>query len=153
MKKFKFNLQTVHDVREIHKEKEQLALAELQTEAKIISERIVQFENMRASAIDNYKRKMKAGDTISVFELELITDHIADLDRQRMQAREELVEKNQECAEQQKKLAAAYREAKVTDRLRENQKASHQLELTRKEQNSLDEIVIAKHARQMTRAK
>ncbi len=153
MKKFKFNLQTVHDVREIRQEKEQLALAELQTEAKIISERITQFENMRLTAIDNYKRKMKAGDTISVFELELITDHIADLDRQRMQAQEELQQKNLECAEQQKNLASAYREVKVTDKLRENQRAVHKLETVRTEQNSLDEIVIAKHTRQMSRAK
>jgi len=153
MKKFKFNLQTVHDVREIRQEKEQLALAELQTEAKIIAERIKQFENMRITAIDNYKRKMKAGDTISVFELELITDHIADLDRQRMQAQEELKEKNIECAEQQNHLAAAYREVKVTDKLRENQRALHKLETMRTEQNSLDEIVIAKHTRQMSRAK
>ena len=108
---------------------------------------------MRATAVDNYKDKMKAGDTISVFELELIMDHISDLDRQKMQAQEELHQKSIECAQQQKILAAAYREVKVTDKLRENQKASHKLEAIRSEQNSLDEMVIAKHTRQMSRTK
>ena len=153
MKKFKFKLQTVHNVREMKQEKEQLVLSELQKEAAKAAERVAEIDQLRFKAIANYARRIECGQTIDPYELELNSNHIAALDRLQREAKENLEIKRQACARQSKTVAAAAREVKVTNRLRENQEQRHQLELERQDQNNIDEIVTSNFARRMSQTK
>ncbi|MBS1792393.1 MAG: flagellar export protein FliJ [Acidobacteria bacterium] len=149
MKKFKFTLQTVHKVREMKQEKELLRMKELQTEVTRAAEQIELLEESYRRALESYGRKLKSGQVMNIGEMELEAMHLTALDRQKQKALDILNEKKRACAEQSAKLAAAAREVKITDRLRENQALRHRLELARVEQNALDEIVSANFARQL----
>jgi flagellar export protein FliJ len=153
MKKFKFTLQTVHTVREMKQEKEELIFGELQTEALKAASRVSEIEQLRFKAIENYAERLERGETLNAYELELNSNHITSLDRQQQEAQKSLELKKQACVQQGKMLAAATREVKITDRLRENQQSRHRLDLARHEQNSLDEIISANFARRMTQTK
>lgn len=149
MKKFKFTLQTVHNVREMRQEKEELIFSQMQAEAERAAERIAQIEKMRFEAIEKYTRKLTAGEFVCAREMEMNSNHFASLDRLQREAEQVLSEKRQACRSQSQKLAAAVREVKITNRLRETQAARHKLELDRQEQNNLDEIVSANFARRL----
>jgi flagellar export protein FliJ len=153
MKKFKFTLQTVHNVREMKQEKEEFILGELQMEAAKAAQFVSEVEQMRFKAIDNYASRLQSGAALDAFELELNSNHIAALDRLRREAQNALEIKKQACLQQSKTVAAAMREVKITDRLRENQQSRHRLEFDRYEQNALDELVSANFARRMSQAK
>ncbi len=150
MKKFKFKLQSVHNVREMHEEKEQLRLAGLKNEMNETLAKIDELEKMSLEATKNYMTKVRVGESTSPFEMMLHADHISDINRRRRQAQKELAERKLAYSEQAKILAEAHREAKVTDRLRENQKVRHKQEFEREEQNQLDELVNINYARQMS---
>lgn len=151
MKKFQFTLQTVHNVREMRREKEELVLAEMQTAADQAAARLADIENRRIEAIANYTGKMKKGEPINPFEMELGTNHLRALDHSIRDAQAALEEKKRLCDRQRQLVAAAGREVKITERLRESQQARHQTELDRREQTALDELVAAKFARTMTK--
>ena len=153
MKKFKFTLQTVHTVREMKQEKEELILGELQTEASRAAARVSEIERQRYQAIESYSERLARGEAINAYELELNSNHITWLDRQQQEAQKALELKKQACLQQGKTVAAATREVKITDRLRENQHTRHRLDMARDEQNSLDEIISANFARRMTQTK
>ncbi len=150
MKKFKFNLETVHNVREMQQEKEQLRLAELQNLVNQTIAHIEQLEQTKLSALNNYRHKMEIGESMSSFELKLNSDHISDLNRRQLESRVKLEKQKSDCTDQTKKLAAAHREVKVTDRLRETQEIHHKKELERHEQNTIDEIVTINYARRVS---
>jgi flagellar export protein FliJ len=150
MKKFKFTLQTVHNVREMKQEKEQLVLSQLQNEAAKAAEQIEKIEEAYLQAIENYGRKLGSGRVMNIGEMELEAMHISALERQKRRAHEILSEKKQACILQSTKLAAASREVKITERLRENQVLRHRIETDKQEQNALDEMVSANFARELT---
>jgi flagellar export protein FliJ len=149
MKKFKFTLQTVHNVREMLQEKEGLVLSQLQAEADQAAARVEHLEQMRLQAIDDYALRLHTGEQISSMEMELNSNHFASLNRLQQEAEKILAEKNYACRLQSEKVAAAMREVKVTDQLRENQKARHETEYSRQEQYSVDEMVSTRFAREL----
>lgn len=153
MKKFKFKLESVHSVREMRQEKEQLILAGLQNQANQVCEEIERLEQTRATAIKNYLEKLHRGELVNPVEMEMNLKHIADLDRRRSELHVVLQEKKLACSDQSKKVARANQKVQVTDRLRENQQNQHKLELERHEQNSLDEIISTNFARRLTEEK
>ena len=81
------------------------------------------------------------------------SNHFASLDRLQREAEKVLNDKKLACNTQSQKLAAAVREVKITNRLRETQVAKHKLEIDRQEQINLDEIVSANFARRLIGAK
>jgi flagellar export protein FliJ len=149
MKKFKFSLETVHNVREMRQEKEKLRLSELQAEAAKAADQIRQIENLRFESLENYARRLNSGEQVSAIEMELNSNHFASLNRLQIEAETKLEQKKQQCRRQGETVAAAMREVKITDRLRETQKARHQLEFSRQEQNNLDELISANFARKL----
>lgn len=149
MKKFRFTLQTVHNVRELKQEREQFTLSQLQYEAAKAAEQIEMIEAAYLRAMENYSRKINGGKPLHVGEMELATMHLSSLDQQKRRAIETLEEKKRACQNQSAKLAAATREVKVTKRLRETQVQRHQLDIAKHEQNALDELVSANFAREM----
>lgn len=153
MKKFKFTLQTVHNLREMREEKEKLVLGELQAEVNKANDHVAQLRRMRLDAIENYARRLKGGEQISPMEMELNSNHFASLNYLLQEGERKLEIKKQACQRQGKTVAAAMREVKITDRLRETQKERHHKEMERQEQNNLDEIVSANFARQMLQTK
>ncbi len=150
MKKFKFKLQTVHNVREMRQEKEQLTLAQIQNDVIKMQERIKEIERMRFEAMKNYTNRLGRGRTVDPVELEINSKHISSLDRLKLEAEKELEEKRTEFTEQAKKVAQATQQVQVTKKLREKQKNRHKLETNRQEQSDLDELVSAKFARRLT---
>ena len=150
MKKFKFSLQTVHNVREMRQEKEEFVLSQLQADADRLAGRLAEFERMHLAAIENYAARMGTGGVINISEIELERNHITALDALIRKTRQELETKKKSCSQQAQKVAAAMREVKITDRLRETQKSRYNLEQSRHEQNSLDEIISAGFARRMS---
>lgn len=149
MKKFKFTLQTVHNVREMRQEREELTLAEMLNEVNLASERIKQIEKMRFDAIEKYTERLRAGEFLNATEMEMNTKYFNSLDSLQRDAEKELAEKNLACTAQRNKLAHAAREVKITDKLREQQFLRHQLETEKNQQNALDEIVSTGFARKL----
>lgn len=149
MKKFKFTLQTVHNVREMHQEREQIALIQLQKEADELIENLANIEQMQLAAIADYTSKLRVGELMNVGEMELELKHIAALDNLKRENEILIKQKQTACDAQKRKLAAATREVKITNRLRETQQARHNSETARQEQIALDEIVSANYARRL----
>jgi flagellar export protein FliJ len=153
MKKFKFTLQTVHNVREMREEKEKLVLSELQTEAERIAHQIEHIEKLRFESIENYARRLSAGEQISAMEMELNSNHFASLNRLQQETEKLLEQKKGACSAQRAKLAAAAREVQITERLREHQAKRHRLQLEQYEQTAIDEMVSANFARKIAQIK
>jgi flagellar export protein FliJ len=153
MKKFKFTLQTVHNVREMREDKEKLVLGELQAEADKIVRQIEQIERLRTESLENYARRLNSGEQISAMEMELNSNHFAALNRLQQETEKLLEEKRKACVAQSQTLAVAAREVKITNRLRETQALRHRLESEKQEQTAIDEMVSANFARRMAQAK
>lgn len=153
MKKFAFTLQSVHKVREFRKEKELNILSELQAQVESATMRVAEIERQRLEAMSRYAERLNARESISPLEMELNSNHFASLNRLQQEAEAVLVMKRQECSRQAGVVAAAAREVKVTDRLREIQKEKHRLEADRAEQNGIDELVSANFARRSVQMK
>lgn len=149
MKKFKFTLQTVHNVRELREEKEKLLFSQLQADASKAALRVAEIEIMRSEAIDNYAQRLKSGEQLNAVEMELNLNHFAALNRLQQEAEKVLEQKKQACQRQSTAVAAAMREVKITNRLRETQQERYKNEFERQEQNNLDELVSANFARQI----
>lgn len=150
MKKFKFTLETVHSVREMKQENEQLVLTQLNAEVLKATVQIESIEAAYLRAIENYSQKINSGNAMHIGEMELEALHISALERQKKRAVEILEEKKRAVAAQSAKVADAVREVKITERLRETQAQRHRLEADKHEQNQIDELVSANFARQIT---
>ena len=150
MKKFKFTLQTVHNVREMRQEKEQMILMQLQTDVQKAAERVREIQQMRLSAVENYVAKLNKFGALDVMELELSSKHLSSLDQTESEAQKFYEQTKQIAAAQSQRLAAATREVKITEKLRETQHQRHAVEASKTEQITLDEIVCANFARQMS---
>ena len=153
MKKFAFTLQSVHNVREFRKEKELNVLSELQAQVESASMRVAEIERQRLEAMRKYAERLNARESIGPLEMELNSNHFASLNRLQQEAEAVLATKRLECSRQTGIVAAAAREVKVTDRLREIQKEKHRLESDRAEQNGIDELVSANFARRSVHMK
>jgi len=153
MKKFKFTLQTVHNVREMRQEKEELILGQLQTEAVVAEEAVAQIENSRQTAIENYSLRLRSGEQLNPMEMELNSKHFASLNQRRIEGEQIVAQKKQACVRQTQTVAGAMREVKITGRLKETQQLRHDLDFARAEQNGIDELLSTRFARQKTRTK
>lgn len=153
MKKFKFTLQTVHKVRELNSERENLALSELQSDAEKAASRVEHIESMRNEAVEKYLDRIGSGGQLNPLEMELNANHFASLNALQKDAQKTVEEKRQACLRQMEVVKAARIEMKVTDKLRSDQRQRHQAEADRREQNSVDELVSTKFARHIQQSK
>lgn len=147
MKKFKFTLQSVHNVREMREEKELMTLSRLNLEAEQASRQLTAVEGAIIEAVENYNRKTRTGEPINVSEIELNSQHISALAKQKAAAREELIERQDACARQISLVTQAARDVKTTGKLRDNQLKDHRLATLRHEQTALDEMATIRFAR------
>lgn len=147
MKKFKFSLQPVHNLREAKLEQEQLRLANLQEALAKAFDSLEKAERNRLDATDDYARKIQAGELPSL-EFSLMMNYLKTLALRENEARQRVEEARHAFAQQSNRLADAMRDVEATGKLRERQQARHNLELARAEQNALDEMVSINYARQ-----
>jgi flagellar export protein FliJ len=147
MKKFKFTLQSVHNVRELREERELMVLSQLNIEAERASEKLAAVETAIIEAVENYNRKFRIGEQVNVTEMELGSRHISALEMQKAAAREELLRRRSACQQQIGVVTRAAQEVKVTGKLRESQMAAYRLSAAQHEQNSIDEMVTIGFAR------
>lgn len=152
MKKFKFSLQTVHNLRETKREQEQLKLADLRIKLEDASKQLEAVENKRRETLDKYAAKLQQGE-VDVFQMSLLTDYLKALSNCETTARENVKIAQQACSNQSKTLAEAARSVEVTTKLHERQRAKFDLESARVEQNNLDEMVSINFARQLFHTK
>lgn len=153
MKKFKFTLDTVHQVRERKSEQENLTLTELQFEAQEAQMRVSHIETMRQEAVERYMERLNSGVHLNPREMELSSNHFASLNSLQKEAQKVVEEKQDACRRQLEKVHAARVEVKVTDKLRDSQQRRHNEEVARREQNNIEELVTAKFARRIQGSK
>ena len=153
MKRFKFSLQTVHNVRELQLEKEEITLSDLLAEAMRAEEQLTLNRQMRLEAAETYSRKLREREPLSAYEMEMHTKHLHSLDRSIEQASALVEEKKEAVRIQREVVAAAGKAVKVTERLRDFQEDRHRTELARTEQTDLDEMVSSGFARGLVHAK
>jgi flagellar export protein FliJ len=153
MKKFEFKLGTVHKVREIRKEREAIILGELETEAVKAAQKVSNIDTLRQEAIENYARRLSAGEQLDAAEMELNSSHVNSLNRRQKDAEADLQQKRSSYLRQVEFVTEAMRDVKITERLRETQKERHGQEMSRQEQNSIDEHVSGTFARRIIEAK
>lgn len=149
MKKFKFTLQPVHDLREAKLEQEQLRLANMQEALAKAFDSLEKAEQERLAATDDYARRIQAGELPSL-EFSLMMNYLKTLALRENEARQNLEEAKVAFTLQSNRLAEAMRDVEATGKLRERQQARHNLEVARAEQNALDEMVSINYARQAT---
>lgn len=149
MKKFKFTLDSVHKVREIKQDRESAILSDLRAEADRAAERVAHIEAMRHDAIENYTLRIAAGERLDALEMELSSKHFASLDRLQKDAEAVLAQRRKACEIQIEALTEAMRSVKITENLRETQRARHRQEYERHEQNGVDELVSTNFARRI----
>jgi flagellar export protein FliJ len=151
MKKFSFTLKTVHKVREMREDQEKLIFGELQAQVNQAAAHLENIERPRSAAMEKYAKRLRSGEQFDPMEMQLHSNHFESLIRLRQDAEKELEGKKQACLRQGETVAHAIREVKVTNRLRETQRARYELEFSREEQNNIDELVSATFARQITK--
>lgn len=146
MKKFKFSLQTVHDVREMRREQEQMKLADLQLKFTEAKEKLAEAEALRQKTAETYSEKLGAND-IDAFEMDLTMKFLNVLYHRENEARERLAEIKQSCRNQSRRVADAAQSLEITEKLRRKQILRHQNDVTRAEQTEIDELVSTSFAK------
>src|SRR5262245_13399616 len=104
MKKFEFELETVHKVREIRKDRQRDVLAAIRQE---LDEAVLHAKDLdkRCDEIAERNRaQMASGDSLDLATIEMNSKHLADMIHRRNLARDEVAKKEVEIQEQVARL-------------------------------------------------
>lgn len=146
MKKFRFSLQTLHDLREARRDEAERTLVRTAAASAEAAETLSETRLAHARASDAYAHSLRAGE-IDPFEATLSVNYIASLLQREREDHARLKERERAHEAQQKITADAACEAEATSRLRDRQRERHRLETARTEQGILDEMATLSHAR------
>lgn len=147
MKKFKFSLQTVHNLRQEQRDKAERELARAATEVANAAAHLDEAVNNRAAAEQNYAAKLHSEDSLDPHEIALRADYLTLLTQRQRAASERLFTLEQERETRRRTAVMAARAAEATSKLRDRHRARHHLEAMRTEQNDLDEMATLLAAR------
>lgn len=147
MKKFKFTLQAVHQVRSARQDVEVSAFDKLRATADEAERSLNAAKSRHLEAVEAASTRFAAGERIDPFELSVSYEHIASLERARRSAETFLEQCRQACEEQRRNVESAARDVKVTENLKEKQLLKHHTEAARSEQAAIDELTSATIAR------
>src|SRR5690348_7143259 len=139
MKKFRFSLQTLHDLRESRRDEAERALARTAAASAEAAETLNETRRAHARASDTYAVSLRSGE-INPFEATLSVNYIASLLRREREDQARLNERERAHEAQRKITTDAAREAEATSRLRDRQRERHRQEIERTEQGVLDEM-------------
>lgn len=152
MKKFEFKLNTVHKVREIRKELESNALSIAQSELSVAAKRLDDIEKLHSEATEDLSSRIRGG-RIGAADMESRSAYIVSLRQRAGQARKEFETKQAEVEHQVDRVTVAVRDVKVTEKLRETKEQRYAIDVARKEQSDIDELVTTAYSRRMSNAK
>jgi flagellar export protein FliJ len=149
MKRFKFSLQTLHDIRRRAREEAEAALAAAQAAVVQAEAALTEAVNARRAALDSNAALLGPGE-INSHEVALRASYTAVLDRRIAEAQVRLREAEHNRAAKLQAAIAAATAAEATAKLREKHRARHDAEVTRTEQELLDELAAIASARRLT---
>jgi flagellar export protein FliJ len=148
MKKFKFNLQVVHALRESQRDREERELARLMAAVTDATDVLHQLQMSRTDATDKFSARLSRG-TIDAVDAALSTRYISSLLAREHGAQAEVGKCKWAVEQQRFKLAEAACKAKATERLHDTQKQRYELDNQRAEQTALDETATLARTRQL----
>ncbi len=146
MKKFRFTLQAVHELREARRAEAERALVRADDAARAAAHGVEEIRQTHERAADDYAARLRTGD-IDPFGSALSVNYLAALTRREREAHAHLSELEREREIQRAQTAAAARDAQATARLHERQRDRHQREVARVEQEMLDEMATLAKSR------
>lgn len=137
MKRFKFRLQTVHNLREQRRDEAEQAL--LQAAAEVTAGEAALDELLRQRAAAESKMARATGQ-IYADELALQLDYLGFLGQRERDLRLRLAELEQKREAVRARAVQAARDAEVTSQLKQRQQERYAAEVALAEQNFLDEM-------------
>lgn len=141
MKRFKFKLQTVHDLREMQRERAEQDLAEAGARVAQAEAQLAKIEYRLEEAASSYARSLQSGE-VDPFESSLHTNFLNFLSQHLTSARAQLTKMKSEYDNCRKLAIEAARAVEATGKLRQRQRARYKLEAERAEQSMLDEMAM-----------
>lgn len=150
MKRFKFSLQTVHNLRVSKRDKAELELAQAAAEVAKAIDQIAEAEQVRVAAEEECAQMLRTP-MIDPHEVGLRSEYLYSLATQKSHAQARLATLEQEREAQRELLVQASRAARTTEQLRERHLAHYQFEAARVEQYALDEMAVLAAARRLTK--
>jgi flagellar FliJ protein len=146
MKRFKFSLQTVHDLRESRQEAAERDLATSNSDLYRANAQLEEVVRSRQSALEGYLLMYQSGE-LEVSMVAAHTDFIGSLFQREREAKVHIREVEQRLAQKRQVVTEAMRQTKATAKLRDNQRQNYLLEMNRNEQVMLDEMAVLAVAR------
>jgi len=146
MKRFKFSLQSVHDLRESRREVAERELADANGELYRAKAQLEEVVRSRQKALERYLLIYQSRE-IEVSMITAHTDFIGSLFRREREARAHILEVEAKIEQKRRVVTEALRDTETTAKLRDRQRQQHELEINRNEQTTLDEIAVMSVAR------
>ncbi len=146
MKRFRFSLQTVHDLREERRDVAEAELARAAAELRQARKQLEAVKRARAIAEENYFVQLAPG-ALDPRDMEFRVAYLRALDARERDALVRIVQIERRHEEQRRATAEAARDAEATSSLRDRQRARHNEEAARVAQNALDEMATLAAAR------
>jgi flagellar export protein FliJ len=148
MKRFKFSLQTLHDLREQEREEAERALAQAAAEVAAAEAKIEELRGAITQAVAAYAAQMQSKEP-NPREALLHTEFLAALDNQLAAARAHHADCERFREAKLQDFIKASAAAEATAKLREQYYARYVAELAREEQNQMDELATIATVRRM----
>jgi flagellar export protein FliJ len=139
MKRFKFSLEAVHNLRELQRDEVERQLARAAAIASAAETAIEEIERHRAEI---ETRLAGLIGELNAVEAAWQSNYLIVLAEREGQAKEHLAQLERERETHRQNVIVATREAEVTGQLRARQKARHEADVARAEQILLDEMAI-----------
>lgn len=137
MKRFKFRLQTVHNLREQRRDEAEHALLKATAEVNAGEAALEELQRQREAAENKLAR---ATGQVYADELALQLDYLGFLGQRERDLRQRLAELEQIREAVRANAIQAAREAEITNQLKRRQKERFEAEVALAEQNFLDEM-------------
>lgn len=139
MRRFKFSLQTVLDVRRLREEKIQKEFSAIQAERAESLRKVRAYEEQK-EVMRLHQRELRAGKRTTVVSEDWCMSALSDYTVRIMLEARRLQEINVRLEEKRKELIQAQKDRKVLEKLEEKQREDYVNEAAREEQSFLDEL-------------
>jgi len=146
MKKFRFSLQTVHNVRELKRDNAERDLVAAGVELDEAKAHLEEVLSLRQKAVNQYC-DLHQSSQIEATTVVMHTNYIGSLMELERLARHSIARNERHVASKREVLIEASRDSETTANLRDRQFERHVLETARKEQLLLDEMAVLAVAR------
>ncbi len=140
MKRFKFSLETVHNLRELQRDE---AERQLEQSAARVSEARAMVEQIKQQRNAVEAELARATGPLCAHELALQVSYLEFLNQREQETQQHLAALEHQHEAQRETTLAAARAAEATEQLRVRQQTRHAAAVARVEQLLLDEIAVA----------